>query len=182
MSADVDLGRLVADRMRTTSFVDCMDDHRTALTYRRVDRDARAAGRRGARCGAPSRASRSSPATRPSAPSGARRCTSSSAPASRTRLPRHRDRKVVIGVSGGVDSTQALLVAVGCMDELGLPRANVLGVHDAGLRDERADAAQRAPADGGASASAREEIDIKPAAMQMLHDLRHRAATGARRL
>ena len=36
VSADVDLGRLVADRVRMTSFVDCMDDHRTALTYRRV--------------------------------------------------------------------------------------------------------------------------------------------------
>ena len=39
-----------------------------------------------------------------------------------TRLRATGLQKVVIGVSGGLDSTQALLVAVGRMDELGLPR------------------------------------------------------------
>src|SRR5262249_3069912 len=34
--------------------------------------------------------------------------------------------KVVIGVSGGLDSTQALIVAAKTMDRLKLPRANVL--------------------------------------------------------
>ena len=38
---------------------------------------------------------------------------------------------------------------------------------------------ERAPADGGASGSPREEIDIRPAATQMLRDLATRAATGA---
>ncbi len=37
-------------------------------------------------------------------------------------------RRTVIGISGGRDSTQALLVAVHAMDLLGLPRANVIGV------------------------------------------------------
>jgi NAD+ synthase (glutamine-hydrolysing) len=37
-------------------------------------------------------------------------------------------RRVVIGISGGQDSTEALLVAVHAMDLLGLPRAHVLGV------------------------------------------------------
>ena len=36
-------------------------------------------------------------------------------------------KKVVIGVSGGLDSTQALLVAAQTMDRLGLPRTDVLG-------------------------------------------------------
>eukprot|EP01030_Chromulinospumella_sphaerica_P014199 gene14200-13992_t len=35
-------------------------------------------------------------------------------------------KKLVIGVSGGLDSTQALLVAAKVMDALGLPRTNVL--------------------------------------------------------
>ena len=37
-------------------------------------------------------------------------------------------RRIVIGVSGGQDSTEALLVAVHAMDRLGLPRTQVLGV------------------------------------------------------
>jgi NAD+ synthase (glutamine-hydrolysing) len=37
-------------------------------------------------------------------------------------------RRVVLGVSGGRDSTQALLVAIHAMDLLGLPRGNVIGV------------------------------------------------------
>ena len=37
--------------------------------------------------------------------------------------------KVVIGVSGGLDSTQALIVAAQRMDRLGLPRKNILGLH-----------------------------------------------------
>jgi NAD+ synthase (glutamine-hydrolysing) len=42
-------------------------------------------------------------------------------------LPEGR-RNVVLGVSGGRDSTQALLVAVHAMDLLGLPRTHVVGV------------------------------------------------------
>ncbi|MBE5769426.1 MAG: NAD(+) synthase [Clostridiales bacterium] len=36
--------------------------------------------------------------------------------------------KVVIGISGGLDSTLALLAAVRAMDVMGLPRTNILGV------------------------------------------------------
>src|SRR5204862_3005778 len=35
-------------------------------------------------------------------------------------------QKVVIGVSGGLDSTHALIVAARTMDRLGLPRSNIL--------------------------------------------------------
>ena len=37
------------------------------------------------------------------------------------------DPKVVIGVSGGLDSTQALLVAAQAMDRAGRPRSDILG-------------------------------------------------------
>ncbi len=36
-------------------------------------------------------------------------------------------KQVVIGVSGGLDSTQALIVCARAMDRLGLPRENILG-------------------------------------------------------
>ena len=45
--------------------------------------------------------------------------------------------KVVIGVSGGLDSTHALIVAARTMDRLGLPRENILGLHHARLRHQR---------------------------------------------
>ncbi|MBR1578074.1 MAG: NAD(+) synthase [Bacteroidales bacterium] len=45
-----------------------------------------------------------------------------------TRLEHIRCRKAVIGVSGGLDSTLALLVTALAFDTLGLPRANIIGV------------------------------------------------------
>ncbi|OQA04892.1 MAG: Glutamine-dependent NAD(+) synthetase [bacterium ADurb.Bin400] len=42
-------------------------------------------------------------------------------------LPPHM-RKVFVGISGGQDSTQSLLVAAHAMDYLGLPRTNIVGI------------------------------------------------------
>ena len=43
-----------------------------------------------------------------------------------TRLQATGIDKIVIGVSGGLDSTHALIVAARALDRLGLPRENVL--------------------------------------------------------
>ena len=40
VTADIDLDRLVADRIRTTSFVDCLEDHDDRLRFRRVVAEA----------------------------------------------------------------------------------------------------------------------------------------------
>ena len=45
-----------------------------------------------------------------------------------TRLEHIRCKKAVIGVSGGLDSTLALLVTALAFDTLGLPRGNIIGV------------------------------------------------------
>lgn len=45
-----------------------------------------------------------------------------------TRLDHIRCRKAVIGVSGGLDSTLALLVTVFAFDRLGIPRGNITGI------------------------------------------------------
>lgn len=45
-----------------------------------------------------------------------------------SRLMRTHSKKVVVGVSGGLDSTLALLVACGAMDKLDRPRSDVLGI------------------------------------------------------
>ena len=58
--------------------------------------------------------------------------------------------KVVIGVSGGLDSTHALIVAAKAMDRLGRPRTDILGFTLPGFATGDAHQGQRAPAGRGA--------------------------------
>jgi len=85
--------------------------------------------------------------------------------------------KLVIGVSGGLDSTQALIVSSQVMDRLGLPRANVLAYTLPGFATSATtkDNAWRLMRALGVSGG---EIDIRPAANRMLGDIGHAAARG----
>jgi NAD+ synthase (glutamine-hydrolysing) len=84
---------------------------------------------------------------------------------------------LVIGVSGGLDSTHALVVAAKMCDFLGLPRSTILGFTMPGF-------ATGDTTKGNAWALMKaleivgEEIDIRPAAMQMLKDMKHPFAEG----
>jgi NAD+ synthase (glutamine-hydrolysing) len=85
--------------------------------------------------------------------------------------------KVVIGVSGGLDSTQALIVAARAMDRLGRPRSDVLGFTLPAFatgEKTKSNAWRLAEALG----ITMEEIDIEPAAQQMLADMGHPFAEG----
>jgi NAD+ synthase (glutamine-hydrolysing) len=93
------------------------------------------------------------------------------------RLRSSRTEKVVIGVSGGLDSTQALLVSVRAMDRLGLPRANVLAYTLPGFATSettRANAWELMRVLGVSAA----EIDIRPSCERMLADIDHPFARG----
>jgi NAD+ synthase (glutamine-hydrolysing) len=85
--------------------------------------------------------------------------------------------KVVIGVSGGLDSTHALIVAAKAMDRLGRPRSDVLAftlpgfATSAGTKDNATRLSE-------ALGVTFEEIDIKPAAERLLADLGHPFARG----
>ena len=59
-------------------------------------------------------------------------------------------KRVVIGVSGGLDSTQALIVAAKAFDRLESAAGKHPRLHDAGLRHERRHQGQRASPDAGA--------------------------------
>jgi NAD+ synthase (glutamine-hydrolysing) len=86
-------------------------------------------------------------------------------------------KKLVIGISGGLDSTQALIVSARAMDRLGLPRTNILGYTLPGFATgeaTKANAWKLMQALGVTGA----EIDIRPAARQMLQDIGHASATG----
>jgi len=86
-------------------------------------------------------------------------------------------KKLVIGVSGGLDSTQALIVSARVMDRLGLPRVNVLAYTLPGFATStqtKANAWRLMRALGVTGA----EIDIRPAARQLLTDIGHAAGRG----
>jgi NAD+ synthase (glutamine-hydrolysing) len=86
-------------------------------------------------------------------------------------------KKLIIGVSGGLDSTQALIVSARAMDRLGLPRNNVLAYTLPGFatgEKTKANAWRLMRALGVSGA----EIDIRPAARQLLQDIGHASATG----
>ena len=85
----------------------------------------------------------------------------------RKRLVATGLQRVVIGISGGLDSTQAALVAVRAFDRLGWPRSEHPRLHDAGLRHEPADLRQCACLMQALGIGAA-EIDIRPSAELML--------------
>src|SRR6202020_598 len=86
-------------------------------------------------------------------------------------------QRVVIGVSGGLDSTHALIVAAKALALLGLPRSNILAFTLPGFATGEAtkSSAWRLMRSLGTTAR---EIDIPPAARQMLGDLGHNFAAG----
>jgi NAD+ synthase (glutamine-hydrolysing) len=93
------------------------------------------------------------------------------------RLQATGTQKVVIGISGGLDSTHALIVAAKTMDRLNLPRANILAYTMPGFATS-----ERTRTNALHLMSALEvtggEIDIRPSCVQMLKDLGHPFAEG----
>jgi len=93
------------------------------------------------------------------------------------RLEASGIRKVVIGISGGLDSTQAALVAVRAFDRLGLPRSDILGYTLPGFGTSRRtfDSAHALMRALGISSA---EIDIRPSAELMLRHIGHPHSRG----
>ncbi|HEY8368078.1 MAG TPA: NAD(+) synthase [Thermodesulfobacteriota bacterium] len=176
--ADVDLERLVQERMRQTTFaqaaarsLDRVRAFRTvALPFERP-RDARLALLR------PHDRFPyvpSDPATRDER---CREVYEIQAQGLATRLEASGVGRVVIGVSGGLDSTQALLVCARAMDRLGRPRRDILAYTMPGFATSprTLDQARRLMQAIGCRA---EEIDIRPSAERMLRDIGHPFAEG----
>jgi NAD+ synthase (glutamine-hydrolysing) len=86
-------------------------------------------------------------------------------------------KHLVIGVSGGLDSTHALIVAAKVCDYLGIPRSTILGFTMPGFATGET-TKSNAWALMKALGIVGEEIDIKPAARQMLGDMGHPFAKG----
>ncbi|MGC3954284.1 MAG: NAD(+) synthase [Propionicimonas sp.] len=85
--------------------------------------------------------------------------------------------KIVIGISGGLDSTHALIVAARAMDRMNRPRTDILAFTMPGFATSvhtKGNATALANALGVTFA----ELDIRPAARQLLADLDHPFADG----
>ncbi|MGC2517996.1 MAG: NAD(+) synthase [Burkholderiales bacterium] len=93
------------------------------------------------------------------------------------RLRALNSHKVVIGISGGLDSTQALIVCARAMDVMGLPRKNILAYTMPGFATSARtlDQSRRLMSAVGCTAH---EIDIRPSCMQMFRDIGHPFAEG----
>ena len=83
----------------------------------------------------------------------------------------------VIGVSGGLDSTHALIVCARVMDRLGRDRRDVLAITMPGFATT-AHTKSNAQKLSDALGVSFEELDIRPAATQMLTDLGHPFSAG----
>ena len=95
----------------------------------------------------------------------------------RRRLESSGVKKAVIGVSGGLDSTQALLVTARAFDLMGRRRSDIVGVTMPGFATSEGTKSKAHALMKELDIDAR-EIDIKPMANRMLADLDHPFAKG----
>lgn len=174
---DLDLERLAQDRMRTTTFNDAVGDHLEGVQgMRRIPFTLKAPG---------GEIPLERPLDRfPYVPSEARqrdaRCYEAyniQVHGLMQRLRATEIEKLVIGVSGGLDSTQALIVGARAMDRLGYPRENILAYTMPGFATSEATKANAWKLMEALGVTA-EEIDIRPSARQMLEDIGHPYAEG----
>ena len=174
---DVDLERLAQDRMRITSFIDAVADHRERVQALRriafefhVPEGEIALERRVERFPyVPN-----DPAQRDE------RCYEAyniQIHGLMKRLTSTGIQRVVIGVSGGLDSTQALIVAAKTMDRLELPRTNILAYTMPGFATS-GNTLRNAHALMHSLGATGHEIDIRPSCLQMLRDIGHPFAEG----
>ena len=179
ISADIDLDRLLQDRMRQNSFGQAVARHREALaefrtipfsvdlptvgtlllqrTYERLPYVPSDPATRDERC---------------------REVYQIQVQGLVKRLQAIGSKKVVIGVSGGLDSTQALIVCARAMDVLGLPRRNIIACTMPGFATSERTLSQARHLIQTIGCDC-VEIDIRPSCLQMLRDIGHPYAEGA---
>jgi NAD+ synthase (glutamine-hydrolysing) len=175
VAADIDLRALVEDRLRQTSFGQnravCAPAFRTVVAAGGDDARPSAVFARLLRPIDPAPVVPADPARRD------QRCREifhlmASALARRLLALPDDARRAVLGVSGGRDSTLALLVAIRAMDLLGLPRREVIGVTMPGFgTSERTH--RIATALVRALGARLEEVDIRPIAERVFTAVGH---------
>jgi NAD+ synthase (glutamine-hydrolysing) len=174
---DIDLERLAQDRMRATSFIDAVTDHREHVrSLRQVAFEFQVPGGEIAL----QRQIERFPYVPNDPLQRDERCYEAyniQIHGLMKRLSSTGIERIVIGVSGGLDSTQALIVAAKTMDRLNLPRANILAYTMPGFATSSG-TLQNAHALMRTLGVTGQELDIRPSCMQMLRDIQHPFAEG----
>jgi len=178
VTGDIDLDRLVQDRMRQTTFGQAALRHRSELREFRTIRLPLELPRRGRLV--PERTYERFPYVPAESTLRDERCAEVyriQVHGLVKRLEFAGARRVVVGISGGLDSTQALLVSAQAMDLLGYPRRNIVACTMPGFAtsERTLDQARRLMAAIGCEAR---EIDIRPSCLRMLEDIGHPASRG----
>ncbi|MCI1209878.1 MAG: NAD(+) synthase, partial [Treponema sp.] len=126
--ADLDLERLVQERRRTTTFAQSVSEYNSENQYRKIPVDLKTTG-------IPARELKYPVESRPFVPSGrterTERCREVimlQAHGLAKRLRHIQARTVVLGLSGGLDSTLALLVTAAAFDLCSLPHSGIQAV------------------------------------------------------
>jgi NAD+ synthase (glutamine-hydrolysing) len=178
LTTELDIDRVVQERARNATFRDCGRNHRMHLRRRR----------RIAFTAAPERDA-ALPLNRrvdrfPYVPDDPAKLDQDCFEAYniqvqglRRRLEATGIKRAIIGVSGGIDSTQALLVTARAFDLMGRKRSDIVGVTMPGFATSEGTKSNAQALMRELGVDAR-EVDIKPMAQQMLADLDHPFAKG----
>ncbi len=179
--ADVDLGLLAHERMRLGSFGQSRLLHAQALQgFRRVQVDCPLAALEAPGEMALRRVVNPHPYVPSLASEREPRCqevVSIQVQGLEQRLRSSGIQRLVIGISGGLDSTLALLVAAQALKQMGLPSTQILACTMPGFATSERTREQALRLMQAVGCEAR-EIDIRPSCMQMLRDLDHPHARG----
>ncbi|MCH5286698.1 MAG: NAD(+) synthase [Christensenellaceae bacterium] len=125
MTADIDIDRIRADRMKQTSFGDCAQTHHQATDIVVVEQELLLPEDVTPDVYVPKHPF--IPSDRASRQTRCEQIFAMQATALAQRL-KITGGRVTVGISGGLDSTLALLAACKAVDLLGLPRTNILGI------------------------------------------------------
>jgi len=174
---DIDTDRIAGERMRNQTFADAAEAHdRPEDSFRRVVFE-HAAG--GADVGLirPVRRFPFVPNNAQTLDADCYEAFNIQVDALMRRIEATHAKSLVIGISGGLDSTHALIVASKACDRLGLPRTTIRGytMPGFGTSDGTKSNAWKLMEAFGITA---EEIDIRPAATKMLEDMGHPFSKG----
>jgi len=175
--ADVDCVRILNDRMRMGTFNDGAEaEGRPEDWFRRIAFDHRpAAGDKGLQ--RPVRRFPFVPNRREKLDEDCYEAFNIQVSGLIRRIEATQPKALVIGISGGLDSTHALIVAAKACDALGLPRSTIRGYTMPGFATSertKSNAWKLMEAIGITP----EEIDIKPTARLMLENIGHAFADG----
>lgn len=173
ITGEVDLDRLAQERMRQTSFSQSVALHRSELAgFRTISFPAEIPREEELALERPYERFPFVPSDPASREERCREVYQIQVQGLVRRFESIGQTKMIIGISGGLDSTQALMVCARAMDIMGLDRSHILAYTMPGFAtsERTLDQARRLIRAVGC---AYHEIDIRPSCMQMLKDIGH---------